>query len=154
MDGQENPRIRGARKEETMKRLLLGIGLATALATVSVSAAGKTQSSLVLNTPPLFSAPNAISPSWPRLGDTVTFTAEYPDSLNKYWVYINVLCYQGPDHILVYATTQKPDSSFLLGGTNSPWVQNGGAATCIANLFYWSNGGKYTVLADTDFETH
>jgi len=138
-----------------MKRLLLGIGLATALASVSVSAAGKTQSSIVLNVPPSLNSPTSIS-SWPRLGDSVTFTASYADSLNKYYVYINLLCYQwiGSDHVLVYATTQKPDSSFLLGGTNSPWVQNGGSGSCIANLFYWSNGGKYTVLADTDFEVN
>jgi len=31
-------------------------------------------------------------------------------------------------------------------------VQNGGTATCIANLFYWSKGGKYTVLAEKDFD--
>jgi hypothetical protein len=135
-----------------MKRLLIGVALAGAFAAVSVSAAGKTQSSIVLNTPPLYSSPTSTSSSWPRLGDSITFTASYPDSMNKYWVYVNVLCYQGTDHVLVYAATQKPDSSFLLGGTNSPWIQNGGPATCIANLFYWSNGGKYTVLADTDFD--
>jgi len=135
-----------------MKRLLLGIALATALAGVSVNAASKTQSSIILNTPQLFSSPTLASTWLPRLGDSVTFTASYPDALSRYWVYVNLLCYQGADHVLVYATTQKPDTSFILGGTNSPWVQNGGPASCVANLFYWSNGGKYTVLAETDFD--
>lgn len=137
-----------------MKRLLLGVALATALAGASVSAAGKTSSSIALNTPLAYSAPT--TSSWPHFGDSVTFTTAYPDTFNKYWVYINVLCYQlvGSDHVLVYASTQKPDATFYLGGTPSPWVPNGGPATCIANLFYWSNGGKYTVLADTDFEVN
>jgi hypothetical protein len=139
-----------------MKRLLLAVALASVLAGASVSAAGKTQSSVVLNVPTLYSSPTSISTSWPRLGDSVTFTATYPDSLTKYYVYVNLLCYQwiGADHVLVYATTQKPDTSFLLGGTNSPWVQNGGPASCVANLFYWSNSGRYTLLADTDFEVN
>src|SRR5262245_22301027 len=134
-----------------MKRLMFIVALGSALATMPVAAAPRTQASISLNVPAQFTSV-ASATVYPRLGDAVTFTTTYPDGLNRYWMYINVLCYQGEDHILVFAQSGKPDSSFQLGGTNSPWRVNGGSATCVADLFYWSNGGKYTVLASTDFD--
>ena len=132
-----------------MKRLMFGVALASALATVPIAAAPKSQPSIIVNVPPEY----ATLPTWqPKLGDTITFTTSYPETLNRYWIYVNLLCYQAPGRTLVFAVTLPPDSSFLLGGTNSGWKLYGGSASCIADLFYWSNGFKYTVIASTEFE--
>lgn len=133
-----------------MKRLLCGVALAGVLSGISVAAASKTQSSIILNVPAPYSGANA--PIWqPRLGDTVNFTVNFPDSLNRYAVSIQILCYQ--EGTLVFATAGLSDRSFLLGGTTSPWMQNGGPATCDALLYYWSTSGtKFNVLASTEFD--
>lgn len=135
-----------------MRRILFGVALAGALSGVSVVAAPRTQASIILNAPAQASAFAAAATYEPRLGDTVTFTVTAPDSLNRQYLFVNVLCYQGADHVLVWAVANRPDSQFLLGGTSSPWLINGGDVSCQAELFYWSKGGKYTVIAATDFE--
>lgn len=138
-----------------MKRIIFGVVLASALATVPVAAAPRTQASIILNAPVQLSSSlsaGAASIAWPTLGDTVTFTVTYPDSVRSEFVYVKVACFQGPDHVFAYGATNVPDGEFLLGGTNSYWLTSGGSASCVADLFYWSKGGKYTVLASTDFE--
>lgn len=138
-----------------MKRILFGVVLASALATVPVAAAPKTQASIILNAPVQLTSSltaGATSTAWPTLGDYVTFTVTIPDSLRSDFVFVQVLCYQGPIHSLTFAASGPPDTEFLLGGTNSPWLSSGGPASCNADLFYWTRGGKYTVIASTDFE--
>jgi hypothetical protein len=133
-----------------MKRLLFGVAVATALSSIPVLAAPKTQASIVLNVPPTFNSPN-LSSSWPRLGDSVTFTVIFPDSLSKYPMGIQMVCYQGTT--LVFVTAAAYDHAIVLGGTSSPWALNGGPATCHADLIYWSpNGQKLNFLASTDFD--
>lgn len=133
-----------------MKRMLFAVALASALFGASVSAAPKTQASIILNQPS--TARFASSTAWsPALGDTVSFTSVFPDSLSKYGVSIQVNCYQ--DGALVFVTAGYFDRSFLLGGTTSPWLDRGGAATCHADLYYWSTSGtKYNQLASTEFD--
>lgn len=75
---------------------------------------------------------NELSPS---LGDEVTFAyavAQLPKSANPR---IQVLCYQGD--VLVYGEAGPAWQVFLLGGASSPWLQVGGAASCVATLYYW-----------------
>ena len=133
-----------------MKRLLLGFALAATFAGVSVNAAPKTQASIILNTPAL-AAPTSSTSTWPKIGDWVNFTSIFPDSLNRYSMSIQVLCYQ--NGLLVFATAGRYDHSFLLGGTTSPWLTNGGPATCNADLYYWStNGTKFNIVASTQFD--
>jgi hypothetical protein len=137
-----------------MKRLLLGVGLACILSAVSLSAAPKNNSSepstITLNAPALFAAS---STSWePRLGDYVSFTVTYPKTLEHYGVRIQVLCYQNGE--LVYGEAGPYYQSFLLGGAMSQWFLTDGAATCRADLFYWSyqGGQKFNLLTSTEFE--
>jgi hypothetical protein len=62
----------------------------------------------------------------PHLGDWVTFTTSGSGSN------IQVACYWGLD--LVWESKQRVGSAFLLGGTNSRWLSDGGSADCYAWL--------------------
>ena len=130
-----------------MKRLLLGVVFASVLSAVSVAAQGnKATSLIVLNTP---TATTSSQPStWePRLGESVTFTTNFPARLDPNFVYIQVLCYQ--NGAMVFSTAGRYNSEFLLGGSDSPWLAKGGPASCHADLFYMSQ--KKTSLAWTAF---
>ena len=135
-----------------MKRMLVGVTLAIVLPAIPLVAASKnaTQASIILNTPT--TTASAIGAWEPKLGETVTFTVTYPKTLDHYGVRIQVLCYQNGN--LVYGEAGPYDQGFLLGGAMSIWYQNSGAATCHADLYYWSyNGGqKFNPIAYTDFE--
>jgi hypothetical protein len=134
-----------------MKRLLLGSALASVLsATAFAAATSKTDPSVIILNPP---AGLASAINWqPSLGDSVTFTVTYPKQLDHYGVRIQVLCYQ--DGNLVFGMAGPYDYAFLLGGSMSQWYLNGGAASCHADLYYWSYSGgqKFNELAWTDFE--
>ena len=133
-----------------MKRLLFGVALATALSSIPVLAAPKTDASIVLNVPPTFNSPSSAT-AWPRLGDSITFTVIFPSTLSKYPMGIQLSCYQGTS--LVYVTAAAYDHAISLGGTSSPWALNGGSATCHADLIYWSpNGQKLNYIASTEFD--
>ena len=88
----------------------------------------------------------------PHLGDSVSFTVSYPNSLDGSAVSIHLHCYQ--EGSMVFGTSGPAAASFLLGGTVSPWRDYlGGAATCRADLYYWSkNGTRMNVLASTEFD--
>lgn len=133
-----------------MKRLLVGAALATLMSATALAATSKTDpSTIILNPPPGY----ASTTNWePALGDTVTFTVTYPNTLNHYGVRIQVLCYQNGN--LVFGMAGPYNYAFLLGGSMSQWYLNGGAASCHADLYYWStNGGqKFNELAWTDFD--
>jgi len=135
-----------------MKRLLFGVVLAGVLSSVAVGAAPKstTSAAIILNSPS--GSGVTAAPSWePRLGDYVSFTTAYPSSLAGKSISIQLNCFQNGD--LVWVTAGLADRSFLLGGTVSPWLEVGGAATCRAELYYWStNGQKYNALASTEFD--
>jgi hypothetical protein len=98
----------------------------------------------------------------PTLGDTVYFDVVVPSNVNN--PRVEVMCYQSGD--VVYgetgsvgqATGDGTDSlgysGFLLGGGGSLWKDNGGAADCVAKLFYFGQkAGKQTfnVLDTTNF---
>lgn len=87
----------------------------------------------------------------PRLGSTVKFASRYPSTAKNPWVSLN--CWQ--DGTLVYGQGGAPSSDFGLGGASSDWINQGGAATCIAELgdLYWRGGQQYyTYFAHTSFD--
>jgi hypothetical protein len=135
-----------------MKRLLFGLALA-GLVSAPLAAVGKsTQAAIILNAPTGSSVVSAAAADiWvPSLGDSVSFTTVYPSSLDRYAVSIQVLCYQHGN--LVFATAGLHNRTFTLGGSGSAWLETGGAATCRADLYYWStNGQRFNLLASTEF---
>src|SRR5262245_15115167 len=132
-----------------MKRLLFGVTLASILSGIAVSAAPKTDGSIILNVPPSLSSPNLVS-SWPRVGDNVTFTSTFPTSLDSRSVMISVICYQ--NGYPTFLVADRYDQPFNLGGTTSPMAANGGPAFCRAELYYWSKNNKQNVIASTEFD--
>jgi hypothetical protein len=89
---------------------------------------------------------------FPKLGDSVTFGVSFPRSAQKYDPRIQVLCYQNGD--LVYGEAGPYYQEFLLGGAMSLWFLGDGAASCHADLYYWSYQGsqKFNLLASTEFD--
>ena len=110
-----------------------------------------TEPSTVTLNPPTTARTGSLS-AWPALGDYVTFSATYPKQLESKGVRIQVMCYQNGD--LVFGMAGAHDYDFLLGGAMSNWYLNGGPASCVADLYYWSyNGGqKFNWLASTNFD--
>src|SRR6185436_14126593 len=107
---------------------------------VSVGAAPRrsSQSSIILNAPG--GSSTFAAESWePSLGEAVNFTTSFPDGLASYLVYVQVVCYQ--NGAPVFAGSVPYNRSITLGGLVSPWLSSGGAATCKADLYYWSNTG-------------
>ena len=91
------------------------------------------------------------STSVPALGNLVSFSTTYPKEIND--LRIELLCYQ--DGKLTFGMAGGVDYQFLLGGTKSLWLDQGGDADCVANLFYFSeeNGmQKYNFLSTTSFK--
>ena len=126
----------------------LGIAAITVVMALGVSPAlaGKgghnspTTSSIVLDQP------------GPSLGSAVTFTTAYPSSAKN--PRVQVMCYQ--NGVLVYTDAEAAGSSFMLGGSWSQWLMNGGAAHCQADLYnlVWNGSGpqQVTTLASTTFD--
>ena len=81
-----------------------------------------------------------LNESDPHLGDTVTFTTSGGGR------YVTVACYQNG---LVYSAEQAVGTSFLLGGSASQWLTNGGSALCYAWLYDRNLGSGF--LASTSF---
>lgn len=92
-----------------------------------------------------------LNESNPALGSMVTFTSSF-DVPKKYQdvVSIEILCSQSG--ALVFATAGYRDRSFLLGGSVSAWLTNGGPASCNAILYYWTANLHRVDLASTSFE--
>ena len=136
-----------------MKRLSLGlVASLLVLGVTTASAQRKDTDTAVLVLNPPAGARLAEGGLWPLLGDTVTFSATYPKQLEQKGVRVQVLCYQNGE--MVFAISRAWNVEFVLGGGWSPWRDAGGAATCNADLYYWSyNGGqKFNFLANTQFE--
>jgi len=89
----------------------------------------------------------------PTFGTYVSFATTYPTNVKN--PRIEVLCYQ--NGALVYGEGGGVTDQFLLGGSMSLWLQaGGGAADCVANLFYFgSKAGQQTYewLASTSFSS-
>ena len=126
---------------------LTGI-LAGALFVAAAPALGKgnpqAASSITLNQGSAFSA------SIPHLGSWVTFTTVYPGNVKT--PRVEVVCSQ--NGALVYGEAGSTGDAFLLGGGGSLWLNAGGSASCVANLYYftWNGGQPGTVyLASTSF---
>ena len=127
---------------------LLGLALALTLVVPLSTLAGKnTASWIALNT----GSGEGFAPAAdPSLGGTVTFSVGYPNNVNN--PRIEVLCYQDGD--LVFRMAGAIDYEFLLGGGGSIWLDRGGAADCVANLYFFSwkrNTPTSTTLASTSF---
>ena len=127
------------------------VGFTTLSAEQRNSTQRTTEPATVTLNPPAAARTGATS-GWPALGDWVTFSATYPRQLESKGVRIQVLCYQNGE--LVFGMAGAHDYDFLLGGAMSTWYLNGGAASCVADLYYWSyNGGqKFNWLASTTFD--
>lgn len=69
-----------------------------------------------------------------RLGGEVTFPYTF-DGRGNQDPRIEVDCYQEGE--LVYAAAYRAWEPFLLGGAWSLWVERGGAASCVAILYWW-----------------
>ena len=86
-----------------------------------------------------------------RLGGWVLFEVEAAkQQFDRYRLSVQVLCYQ-EGHV-VFAGSMRPEYAMLLGGYVSPWLESGGPAICVADLYYWTHANKLVVLATTDFD--
>jgi hypothetical protein len=129
-------------------RFVVLASLAAALCALAAPAlAGTKDSSITLNQSEAGLAPTAA----PHLGSTVSFTTVYPTNVKN--PRVEVLCYQ--NGALVYGEGGAPTDSFTLGGGGSLWLTGGGAASCVANLYFftWKAGQPATTyLATTSFD--
>jgi hypothetical protein len=66
----------------------------------------------------------------PQLGSTVNFVTRYSSTYKNPRVVIQ--CYQG--NVVVWSYVGLTTDSYKLGGDSSPWLDNGGSATCVADL--------------------
>lgn len=92
----------------------------------------------------------ALTSSYPSLGTSVSFVTVVPSTAKNPAIALN--CYQGGTVVWSYvgATT----STYKLGGDSSPWLANGGSASCVAQLVSvtWKAGVEsMTQLASTSF---
>jgi hypothetical protein len=86
----------------------------------------------------------------PHLGGVATFAVSYTNNVKI--PRVEVLCYQAGQ--LVYGEAGSPNYAFILGGGGSLWLSAGGAADCVANLYYFDNSGPtqtYVGLASWPF---
>jgi hypothetical protein len=131
------------------QRLAFFLPLAACLAfAVSPAMSGKVTPSIKVNQ--VFNG-GLVAQSGPSLGSSVTFTTVIPQNVNT--PRVEVLCDQ--NGAIVYGEGGSPNDSFLLGGGGSTWLSNGGPASCVANLYYftWKGGQPATVyLATTSFD--
>jgi hypothetical protein len=99
----------------------------------------------------------------PSLGSKMTFRTSVQPLAGWQYPMVTVACYQdvnkdgtiekstiGPD--LVYLQLDQPDTTFVLGGGWSQWLDRGGSAICEANLWAYPglHKGDIIWLAGTD----
>jgi hypothetical protein len=110
--------------------------------------AGPTGSSIALNYP---ATTESADGSWPRLGDSVSFSTVVAGLAGWEYPMVAIWCYE--DGVLVYMELATPDSAFILGGGSSDWRLNGGAANCEAYLYAYGKGPHESIrtLAGTTF---
>ncbi|HTL86638.1 MAG TPA: hypothetical protein VL856_15750 [Acidimicrobiia bacterium] len=79
-----------------------------------------------------------------RLGGYVGFTTVAVGLAGWEYPMVSITCSQGGNPVFV--DLGQPDHEFLLGGSASTWLTNGGAADCVAELdAYGWKGGKESV---------
>ena len=86
----------------------------------------------------------------PALGDLITFSTIYPNTARN--PRIQVVCVQ--NGATTYGEAGSASGAFVLGGGWSLWLQNGGSASCQADLFDLSSTGdnqQATWYASTTF---
>jgi hypothetical protein len=86
-----------------------------------------------------------------RFGDYLTFTTNQSGKIKL--PMIKVHCYQ--NGVMVYLEAGTNTTSFQLGGGSSDWVQKGGgAANCVADLYYNQETPRQAqpILATMTFE--
>jgi hypothetical protein len=131
-------------------RLALFLSLTACLVfAVSPAMAGKVTPSISLNQ--VTSGDGLAAESGPSLGSWVTFTTVVPTSVRN--PRLEVFCYQNGE--LVYGAGGATTDALQLGGGGSLWLSAGGAASCVANLVYftWKRGEPAIVyLATTSFD--
>ena len=121
-------------------RMILLAGVLVAAVTVSAAPKPTTPSTIALH-----------PSSDVRLGGWVLFEVEAAkQQFDRYRLSVQVLCYQ-EGHV-VFAGSMRPEYAMLLGGYVSPWLESGGPAICVADLYYWTHSNKLVVLATTDFD--
>ena len=99
----------------------------------------------------------------PKLGSQLTFSTTVQPLAGWQYPMVTVACYQdvnndgtidksttGPD--LVYLQLDHPDTTFVLGGGWSKWLDRGGSAVCEADLWAYPglHKGDIVWLASTD----
>ncbi len=99
----------------------------------------------------------------PSLGSKLTFKTTVQPLAGWQYPMVAVACYQdvnndgtiekstnGPD--LVYLQLDHPDTTFVLGGGWSKWLERGGSAVCSADLYAYPglHKGDIIWLAGTD----
>jgi hypothetical protein len=94
----------------------------------------------------------ALNEAAPHLGEQVTFTVTYANSVKNPGVAVR--CYV--KGVMMYAEAGSADHAFLLGGGASDWLRAGGPAFCTAELYYivWNgnNQQEFVTLATTGFD--
>jgi hypothetical protein len=99
-----------------------------------------------------WSSPGAAPTASPALGNQMNFTTTWSNSVKN--PRVQLACYQNGTQ--VYGEAGTPDHMFTLGGYASPWVTNGGTASCRADLYdlQWNgnNPQQVTWLANTTFD--
>lgn len=101
-------------------------------------------------------APSSITllASDPALGSLVHFANTYPNGTKNPGD--SVACYQNGTVVWseILSISQAQQYGFKLGGDSSPWLTNGGSATCTAELIsvdFKPSGETITVLANDPF---
>ena len=133
-----------------MKKLIVAIVLATCIGILALPATAGGRKG---NTTGGTSTIKLESYSDLRLGGYAGFETNAVGLAGWEYPMVAVWCYQSSD--LVYMELNKPATEFLLGGSSSDWLRNGGSANCEADLYaYGWKGGKESVrnLANTGFD--
>jgi len=100
----------------------------------------------------------------PAFGDKVNFGTAVQPLAGWQYPLVAIYCYQDVDGNgletvpasadLVYAQLDKPDTTFVMGGGSSEWLESGGGdATCDAVLYAYPgfHKGDIVTLDDTGF---
>jgi hypothetical protein len=96
-------------------------------------------------------SPPGVAATQPALGQTVAFVTTYSASAYKNPVVV-LNCYQ--NGVVVWGYVGTPTDTYKLGGDGSPWLSNGGSASCVAdleNLTIVHRVENFQKLAETSF---
>ena len=93
-----------------------------------------------------------LNQSDPHYGDSVSFSSSYPSVRETVSIWVH--CSQNGE--MVYQFSGPDDGQFPLGGAGTSSAWTGGAATCGADLYYYTTQGQtqtsLVTLGTTSFE--